>query len=171
MRGQCTNYSLCLLRNGKNEDHSSAHSFNKFSILNTSAPLVFSSSFSVPAPTQSFGGITSSPFLLSLLGSVGVISVSGTWPTISLLVFPILLAVRISSRMAETQRQPRGTQYCTFTGNTGKERDLFPLGWPDWKKCESEATSSHFATSVSFSWQLRSLELVDLGPYANPKGS
>lgn len=171
MRGQCTNYSLCLLRNGKNEDHSSAHSFNKFSILNTSAPLVFSSSFSVPAPTQSFGGITSSPFLLSLLGSVGVISVSGTWPTISLLVFPILLAVRISSRMAETQRQPRGTQFCTFTGNTGKERDLFPLGWPDWKKCESEATSSHFATSVSFSWQLRSLELVDLGPYANPKGS
>lgn len=127
--------------------------------------------FPVPAPTQSFGGITSSPFLLSLLGSVGVISVSGTWPTISLLVFPILLAIRISSRMAETQRQPRGTQFCTFTGNTGKERDLFPLGWQDWKKCESEATSSHFATSVSFSWQLRSLELVDLGPYANPKGS
>lgn len=127
--------------------------------------------FPVPAPTQSFGGITSSPFLLSLLGSVGVISVSGTWPTISLLVFPILLAIRISSRMAETQRQPRGTQFCTFTGNTGKERDLFPLGWQDWKKCESEATSSHFATSVSFSRQLRSLELVDLGPYANPKGS
>lgn len=66
MRVQCTNDSLCLLRNGKNEDHSSAHSFNKFSILNTSAPLVFSSSFSstnsfvvlwgnnlFPFPTQS----------------------------------------------------------------------------------------------------------------------
>lgn len=90
--------------------------------------------FPVPAPTSSFGGITSSPFLLSLLGSVGVISISGTWPTSSLLVFPILLAIRISSRMAETQRQPRGTQFWTFTGNTGKERDLFPLGWLDWKK-------------------------------------
>lgn len=44
------------------------------------------------------------------------------------------------------------------------------VGWIE-KKCESEATSSHFSTSVSFSWQLRSLELVNLGPYANPKGS
>ena len=123
------------------------HSIN--SVYWTQVPLwFFRPPFPVPAPIRSFGGITSFPFLLSLLGSVGVISVSGTWLTINLLVSPILLAMRISSRMAETQKQPRGTQFCTFTGNTGKERDLFPLGWPDWKKCESEATSSHFATSV-----------------------
>lgn len=66
MKVPCTNYSLCLLMNGKNEDHSSTHSFNKFSILNTNAPLVFPSSFSgtstyiilwgnnlFPFPTQS----------------------------------------------------------------------------------------------------------------------
>ena len=106
------------------------HSIN--SVYLTQVPLwFFLPPFPVPAPIRSFGGITSSPFLLSLLGSVGVISVSGTWLTINLLVSPILLAMRISSRMAETQKQPRGTQFCTFTGNTGKERDLFPLGWPD----------------------------------------
>ena len=146
------------------------HSIN--SVYWTQVHLWFSlPPFPVPAPSWSSGGITSSPFRLRLLGSVGVISISGMWPTIGLLVFSILLAIRISSRMAETHRQAHGTQFWTFTGDTGKERELFPLGRLDWKRCESEATSSHFSTSVSFSWQLRSLELVNLGPYANPKGS
>ena len=145
------------------------HSIN--SVYWTQVPLwFFLPPFPVPAPIRSFGGITSSPFLLSLLGSVGVISVSGTWLTINLLVSPILLAMRISSRMAEIQKQPRWDSILHFYWKYWKRKRPFPTGLARLKEIWVWGYQQPFFY-LSFSWQLRSLELVNLGPYANPKGS
>lgn len=65
--------------------------------------------------------------------------------------------------MSQAQRQVHGLSLGLLPEILAKKNYL-SLGWLGWgKKCEFEATNSHFSTSVSFSWQLGSLELMKLG--------
>lgn len=113
------------------EDHSSTHSFNKYRILNTSEPLVPSlSSFFSYSSYMFLWGITSSPFPLNLLGSVGVISILSHDPQ---LVHSISYPFGHKDWFKDGTDPKTGPWDSTldFIGNTGKERELFPLGWLD----------------------------------------
>lgn len=152
---ECHHYSLSSLLHSRN-----TVCWTRVSLWLFSPPFPSNSTYMFP------WRITSSPFLLSLLDSVGVISIPGTWPKTGPFVFPIPFAIKFGPRMAQTQRQALWDSILDSYWKYWQTKRTFFL-WVE-KKCESESTSSHFSTSISFSWQLRPLELVKFRPLLEP---